>query len=157
MKDSVNRRMHPVFVFLIIAAAILLGRWFLGVCDNVLYEKAVSNQLTLDAYSTYSAVLAIIYFVLSPVVGALVCVILGCRQRWIVNAVVIPAFIGLVIGMAGVICQARLVDSDNLEHWMTVATLRKYIEPILTALLLVPFLYTSEHKATKIPEEQVTN
>lgn len=154
MKDSVNRRVHPVLVFLIIAAAILLGRWFIGVCENLLYEKAISNQLTFDAYSTYSTVLSITCIALSPVIGALVCVILGCRRKWIINAVVIPAFIGLVIGLAGVFCQAQLSASNNLEQWMTVATIRKYIEPILTALLILPFLYTPKHKPTNTIDEQ---
>ena len=154
MKDSVNRRIHPVFVFLIIAAVILLGRWFIGVCGNLLYEKVISNQLTFDAYSTYSTVLSIILIALSPVIGALVCVILGCRRKWIINAVVIPAFIGLVIGLAGTFCQAHLVDTKNLEQWMTVASIRKYIEPILTALLILPFLYTPKHKPTNTTDEQ---
>ena len=153
MKDSVNRRIHPVFVFLIIAAVILLGRWFIGVCGNLLYEKVISNQLTFDAYSTYSTVLSIILIALSPVIGALVCVILGCRRKWIINAVVIPAFIGLVIGLAGTFCQAHLVDTKNLEQWMTVASIRKYIEPILTALLILPFLYTPKHKPTNTTDE----
>ena len=154
MKDSVNRRVHPVLMFLIIATAILLGRWFIGVCENLLYEKAISNQLTFDAYSTYSTVLSITCIALSHVIGALVCVILGCRRKWIINAVVIPAFIGLVIGLAGVFCQAQLSASNNLEQWMTVATIRKYTELILTALLILPFLYTPKHKPTNTTDEQ---